>query len=165
VTYLAVVNREHYSRNVTVPLRAMGLNAPSYAALDVRAGQGMQVDGDFEVPMPERSFRYFVLRPGAGLLRTSSVVSNPVADEAAGLVAMTMSGPAASPGFVQLVAPRPGAVLVDGVPAVLSGESGQTLAGAGIGEDGANRYAYDERSGILTLNYAHTGRRVVEVRW
>jgi hypothetical protein len=155
VTYLGVVNREQTPRNVPVPLRALGLDAPSYAALDPNSGEGQQVAGEWAVAVPGRGFRFFVLRPTPGLLRSSSVAADRVEDADAGVVAMRMSGPAEAPGFAQIVVPPPTSVLLDGVP----------LARSGSGASPTGQYTYDDASGILTLTYVHSRPRLIEVRW
>jgi hypothetical protein len=46
-------------------------------------------------------------------------------------------------------------------------DTGSSLALISADPSGStnNPYTYDEASGLLTLNYAHMGRRVIEVRW
>jgi hypothetical protein len=78
-----------------------------------------------------------------------------VEDAEAGVVAMRMSGPAEAPGFAQIAAPPPVTILLDGVPLIRSG-SGASATG---------QYTYDDASGILTLTYAHSRPRLIEVRW
>jgi hypothetical protein len=155
VSYLGVVNRELGPRNVAVPLKTMGLDAPSYAALDANSGVGQRAEGEWSVAVPARSLRFFVLRPTPGLLRTSSVPTDRVEDPAAGVLAMRMSGPTEAPGFAQLVAPPNATVLLDGVP----------LTRSENGTSEANRYTYDDASGIFTVTYAHSFPRTIEVRW
>jgi len=164
LTYLGVVNRENGARGVPISLRALGLNAPSYVALDVTAGQASVVTGDFSPALPARSFRYFVLRPDPGVLRTDSVVSDLVTDVDAGLVAMTARGPSEAPGFAQIVVPPFSTVLVDGVPASRSQSPASTLLGSPP-TTGISRYTYDAGSGLLTISYTHSGTRSIEIRW
>ncbi len=165
VTYLGVVNRETTARNVPIGLRALGLDAPSYTALNVNTEEGRVVDGDFTVTVPGLGFRYLVLKPTVGLLRSSSMPTDLIADAEAGLIAITASGPAEATGFAQFVSPPPARVLVDGRPALrVSNVSGVFQQG---GEAGGTdlHYAYDDASRILTVGYAHSGPRSIEVRW
>ncbi len=151
LTYLGVVNREARGRPMDVNLGALGLGSETYTALDITTGEGRRVAGELSVELPARSFRMLVLRKEPGVLWTDSVVAVTLRDE--GLSA-TARGPASVPGFLHMTAPPPSAVLLDGVPL-----SRAASPRAGIA------YSYDDASGVLSLEYAHTTERRIEVRW
>lgn len=61
-TYLGVVNRAAGTRTVQVHLEPLGLDGGGYAALEAETGRSFRVESDFEVELPARSFRLFILR-------------------------------------------------------------------------------------------------------
>jgi len=156
VTYLGVVNRAMTDQSISLSLDQLGLVNGQYTALDASTGQGQSVQGSFAVDMPGRSFRYFVLRPDAGLLRTDSSATIEVSDQSAGIISIAVQGPSDVPGFAQIAAPEPSTVFIDGAPATRVADPAAAMATAGT-------YAFD--GGIVTVGYAHRGKRQVQVRW
>ena len=151
LTYLGVVNREARGRPMDVDLGALGLGSEAYTALDITTGEGRRVAGVLSVELPARSFRLLVLRKEPGVLWTDSVVAVTLRGDS---LSATARGPASVPGFLHMTVPPPSAVSLDGVP----------LSRAASPRPGA-AFSYDDASGVLSLEYAHTAERRIEARW
>lgn len=154
-TYLGVLNREPRPRGIQVALDPLGLSdGGSYTAFDPVVGSGRRITGDFTEELGPRSFRLLVLRREPGLLWTDSAATQLAAANSVRSITVSVRGPAQVPGFLNLAAPPPTSVQIDGTAL-----SGVATPGSGTA------YGYDEASGLLSVSYAHTGERRIEISW
>jgi hypothetical protein len=151
--YLGAINREPRPRTEAVSLAELGLDqAARWTYYDAEREAFGQVAGSFDVALPPKSFRLFVLRREPGVLWTPSSFEERSMD---GGLQVGVHGPANVPGTLWLASPAPAAVLLDGV--ALGPLGGAAADGPG--------YRYDAATGVLEVRYAHSGAREVVVRW
>jgi hypothetical protein len=147
-TFLGVLNRDPVQRDIPVDLSELGLSAgATYLAYDVELDRYLPVHGSFSASLWGESFRLFVLRREPGVLWTPSGYQ---ARPGLGCLHLTLSGPAAVPGYLKALVPGLRAVSLDGRSLV-------------EGAAGPDTYQYDPALGALTLQYAHGPARELRV--
>ncbi len=153
ITYLGALNRGGDTRSSSFKLSDYGLDPQrEYLMYDVTSNKYSRVRGSFSVQMAGSSFRLFLLRDTPGVMWTNSSFQ-PQSDDPRSLK-IQLSGPRAVNGFVQLYAPKPSEVRLDGKE--LERSATLTLGGG---------YSYDEARGILRLRYRHDRPHTLEVSY
>lgn len=152
ITYLGAINGGFGERRINLRLSRFGLSdSASYTVYDVEAGRYLRVQRSLRVTLPPQSFRLFLVRDEPGVFWTNSSFRRLPANIG---LRLSVKGPTAIEGFMELFTPKPLGVSLDRRPLV-SSEPAQLEEG---------RYAYDPNTGILTLRYEHKGGVEREIR-
>jgi hypothetical protein len=142
-TYLGVMNRDREARTIVPSLADLGGDpAAEYAAYDVEADRFFRVRGEVALDVDGESFRLYVLRREPGVLWTTSAVT--LSSGPSGPV-LEVRGPVAVRGRLDVAAPEPQRVEIDGAPLPRRGP--ETNRGPG--------WWYDSEAGVLRLRYGH----------
>src|SRR5262249_28755586 len=111
-----------------------------------------KVPEQWSIDLAPQSFRLFVVRRDPGLLWTASAAN---VRSSPGKLDLTVKGPASVAGFLDLAAPPPLTVTIDGRPM-------RKLESA---EDTRSGFWYDTTAGVLHLKYGHRLPHRIQVQY
>ena len=154
ITYLGVLNRGPDEKRVQLRLSDYGLDGDGpYSVYDVGLRRFTRSSGRIRAQMHGESFRLFVIRKSPGVMWTNSSVHD--LKQTASSLELTVKGPRSIQGFINLYAPEPKAVFMDGRQLTLSE----------VHHAGRNTYWYDAQTSILTLRYNHERAHQIKVEY